>query len=1009
MDEFFAGGMDGRFRVSITDSTMMSIVHHSMDKAHEKVKSKEGIVERLNEMSKFYELAVMQLEGCLIFVQEETYGCILESNYEELLADLKEIRDHLQGRLKESQLALSDKDRELTERAGNEMKLRQALELKERELVSLRANLEIEKTKTEGIEEFVLGNRIDTDRDHRDRDGEFCELKNSVHQQVWNIKQKLGPDNSLIEEERNRGFDNEKIEQMGLDIDMLKETLDLAFGKMQKAIFLSHMGPIEQQWRWSIENDTISILIRGLVRNLEESFEAKVMQKQEKQVRVCLSEHWSDLMNEVASLRRELEPLCRENDKQANGIKTRNASAPPSISGRKISHIASEMLSPEYDSCSKTGNFYLKVGEVDEQEELTGKEKQVGRSQYVAKMIKSHESIIRRQSEDLNRLKREILREKGSLSLREEKDPLNLRRRIQEIVVRLNNFMEWDAKMGKSFGDHASVDGNESFIEKRVSQFDESINTLADGWKKINKFSFNSHAVNEEQQNEIRMLRQEKEDADLKAMILEEIYFTLLRGLRKEFYIELDYYDLECLIHEGICKYLYREKVGQWNESFESSNIEAQIREEIHFLAFSEALKDYKIVEDSRYTDELGSVEGSVREGIWTAFLRRVFKEWNETTEGQNTASLIREEIYRIVFGESFKSIAYRASSILSQLQEFKLPEDFLPITSEMVKDFKTDIDSYNVESLIREDIFHFVIVEAVRDASILHREGKSRIQGNMLGDLHSDKELNNGKNASVENKLVRKLDSLSQCFQVEDLKPIASTELKERTAHLDLVSLKSEEMNENNIFEKLLIEEEHTLSSGSSKLEKFSQQLVTSKALLGELGPSLGTGDLECVHDEMTPILDVSQVGEVSFHIPNYYKAEQSTEVDSVFSTLLAFQQALADLEHLVLEKLGMNILRLREVKHNLDPLVELVASLRNKELLYRKAFVRRCYNLQKAELEVDLLGDQVDVLLGLLEKIYTRLHQHSPTPQRYFEVSDILNLIKKELTGGVVRIPNE
>ncbi|KAF5467130.1 hypothetical protein F2P56_016989 [Juglans regia] len=991
MDEFFAGGMDGRFRVSITDSTMMSIVHHSMDKAHEKVKSKEGIVERLNEMSKFYELAVMQLEGCLMFVQEETYGCILESNYEELLADLKEIRDHLQGRLKESQLAISDKDRELTERAGNEMKLRQALELKERELVSLRANLEIERTKTEGIEEFVLGNRIVRDKDRdRDRDGEFCELKNSVHQQVWNIKQKLGPDNSLIEEERNRGFDNEKIEQMGLDIDMLKETLDLAFGKMQKAIFLSHMGPIEQQWRWSIENDTISILIRGIVRNLEESFEAKVMRKQEKQVRVCLSEHWSDLMNEVASLRRELEPLCRENDMQANGIKTRNASAPPSISGRKISHIAREMLSPEYDSCNKTGNFSLKVGEVDEQEELTGKEQQVGRRQYVAKMIKSHESIIRRQSEDLNRLKREILREKGCLSLREEKDPQNLRRRIQEIVVRLNNFMEWDAKMGKKFGDHASIHGNENFIEKRVSQFDESINTLADGWEKINKVSFNSHAVlNEEQQNEIRMLRQEKEDANLKAMILEEIYFTLLRGQRKEFYIELDYYDLECLIHEGICKYLFREKVGQWNESFESSIIEAQIREEIHFLAFREALKDYKIVEDSRYTDELGSVEGSVREGIWTAFLRQVFKEWNESTEGQNTASLIREEIYRIVFGESFKSIACSASSsTLNQLQEVKLPEDFLPITSEMVKEFKTDIDSYNVESLIREDIFHFVIVEAVRDASILHRElGESRIQGNMLGDLHSSKELNNGINASVENKLVRKLDSLSQCFQVEDLKPSASTELEERTAHLDLVSLKYEEMDEKNIFEKLLIEEEHTLSSGSSKQEKSSQQLVTSKALF-----------------------DVSQVGEASFHIPNDYEAGQLTEADSVFSpALLGFQQALADFEHLVLEKLGKNILRLIEVKDNLDPLVELVASLRNKELLYRKAFVRRCYNLQKAELEVDLLGDQVDVLLGLLEKIYTRLHQYSPALQQYFEVSDILNLIKKELTGGVVRIPNK
>ncbi len=44
----------------------------------------------------------------------------------------------------------------------------------------------------------------------------------------------------------------------------------------------------------------------------------------------------------------------------------------------------------------------------------------------------------------------------------------------------------------------------------------------------------------------------------------------------------------------------------------------------------------------------------------------------------------------------------------------------------------------------------------------------------------------------------------------------------------------------------------------------------------------------------------------------------------------------------------------RLEEVKYNVDPLVELVASQRNKALLYRKAFVRRCHNLHKAELEV-------------------------------------------------------
>ncbi|KAF8413114.1 hypothetical protein HHK36_001090 [Tetracentron sinense] len=46
----------------------------------------------------------------------------------------------------------------------------------------------------------------------------------------------------------------------------------------------------------------------------------------------------------------------------------------------------------------------------------------------------------------------------------------------------------------------------------------------------------------------------------------------------------------------------------------------------------------------------------------------------------------------------------------------------------------------------------------------------------------------------------------------------------------------------------------------------------------------------------------------------------------------------------------------------------------------------MRRCYDLQKAEAEVDLLGDQVEALLGLLEKIYITLNHYSPVLQHYF-----------------------
>ncbi|PQM42117.1 WPP domain-associated protein [Prunus yedoensis var. nudiflora] len=186
------------------DSTMMWIVHQAMNNAHEKMQNKEGVLQRLNEISRFYELAVMQLEGCLKFVRQETDSCILESSHEQVLTDLTEIRNRLQGRLKESEMAIMAKDRELAS------------------LCSSTANLKLER-------------------------------RTKMDQQVLNIRQKLQPDYRFKDKEGNsevvEGINNKRIEQMGSDMGILKETLDLAFGKMQNAIFRSEVGPIEQQWR----------------------------------------------------------------------------------------------------------------------------------------------------------------------------------------------------------------------------------------------------------------------------------------------------------------------------------------------------------------------------------------------------------------------------------------------------------------------------------------------------------------------------------------------------------------------------------------------------------------------------------------------------------------------------------------------------------------------------------------------------------------------------------------
>jgi myosin heavy subunit len=237
MDDIF-GYMDGRFEVSLADSTMMTIVHKAMNKAQEKMNTKTGVLERLNEISKFYELAVMQLEGCLTIVHAETESSFLESNHEKLLDDLKEIKDRLQGRLEESESIISEKDRELSQR--------------------------LKKNQT------TCHNKVKSD-------GDLCDLRSSMDQQMLNIKQRLEPQQDIVEnvvtQPQNIVNDTKKIEEMGSDIDVLKQTMDLAFGKMQSALFSCEMRPKERQWKLKIEKDMISILITSFMREFQEKIE----------------------------------------------------------------------------------------------------------------------------------------------------------------------------------------------------------------------------------------------------------------------------------------------------------------------------------------------------------------------------------------------------------------------------------------------------------------------------------------------------------------------------------------------------------------------------------------------------------------------------------------------------------------------------------------------------------------------------------------------------------------
>ncbi|CAL5015880.1 unnamed protein product [Urochloa decumbens] len=110
-------------------------------------------------------------------------------------------------------------------------------------------------------------------------------------------------------------------------------------------------------------------------------------------------------------------------------------------------------------------------------------------------------------------------------------------------------------------------------------------------------------------------------------------------------------------------------------------------------------------------------------------------------------------------------------------------------------------------------------------------------------------------------------------------------------------------------------------------------------------------------------------------------------------------FQAMFMDFEAVTCGKLGTAVLRLRGLDKRLANLAEQVSSLKKSELIYRTAFTRRCCDLQTAEAEVDLLGDEVELLLGLLSKTYKALDHYSPVLHHYLGIREMLSMLGKEL----------
>ncbi|XP_020084702.1 uncharacterized protein LOC109707664 isoform X1 [Ananas comosus] len=605
MDAFFSG-LGHRLRVSgkVADSIMMGIVNSAMEGAYKKSLSKEGDLERLNEKSRFCELAIMQLEWCLKFVQDEMDGSVVDDarDSEQLLADLLETRDRIQCRLEETEITITEKDRELTRRKENEAKLRLALEVKGEEVSSLLTALGLERVKDERASEPVPCSTMGTQKDEFHM---FDELKNSVGLQMQKLSSKLENGRQILTSlMQKRGGNSSDVERFvsGLDVDgdgmkmlpdlynmaqllmefeemiidagVLKESIDSSFEIMGSSVAFFKTTMEEQQWVSSAEKEISGIVITNFLRDLCRStgFPANCS------VPFLLDHNWFSLIDNIATLQAELGVLVSNIDMQ---IRTPHNSLSKILLGRNSGLEGNTSVGDKL----LLNNFGDGAGAIDNQG-LGTHFKKVDHMEDLGKENPSGNESVERTTEEINWLKDKLSKEKIYSSQKDEN--LNaLKEAVALIIKRMDAIKTENAELFEAYLEHNS-EGSESVErETKILQLPREAHKWLEN-KKCRRL------VDAQLIEEIRHLMEEKDDLNTISRLMEETYTILFKGLvRTQCF---DYFDtyLETHIREDTFSIIIREIVNMWNSMKETFDLERLAKEEIDCIIFSEIIKETK-------------------------------------------------------------------------------------------------------------------------------------------------------------------------------------------------------------------------------------------------------------------------------------------------------------------------------------------------------------------------------------------------------------------------------
>ncbi|KAL5977113.1 hypothetical protein ACLOJK_021455 [Asimina triloba] len=328
----------------------------------------------------------------------------------------------------------------------------------------------------------------------------------------------------------------------------------------------------------------------------------------------------------------------------------------------------------------------------------------------------------------------------------------------------------------------------------------------------------------------------------------------------------------------------------------------------------------------------------------------------------------------------------------------------------ELTGKMQHDMCDTDVEAILMHEISAILFREAVKDANsavglalMKSSEARQKIIHLEAAVLEKEKALH----SEVEEKEKLKKDLASLTALTEEKEKLVSdvgSQLMNKNERLELVCKELQSARDHVKQQERLISENNKESNSiKSRLTDALEQIRLYKVKIGSLDKKLeALLDAQRDAEKQRSILNTVVQEKQSMIVSAIQKEQkQKRQMESIVISVQELSKVMVDFECKVTEKFMENSARLEMLKTQSKPIVQQGKLLHKKEFVYRQALERRRSDLQKAEAEVDLLGDEVDSLLHLLEKLYIVLDHYSPILQHYTGVMEVLELVRRELKG--------